>query len=136
MSLEVTAGDARLVARHLIGEPPSDAEAARWIEAVRRRGVGLERPRDARLWALAMRHPWLIGLVDAGLAFTDPHSPVRHRLLLMLAVLEASKHHCRRFLPAPYPRVALALVAVRGFTAALRAAAGLVLVRTHGVLWR
>ncbi len=136
MSLDVTVEDARRLAGHLIGEPPTDAEAARWIEAVRGRDVALEHARDVRLWALSMRHPWLIGLADAGLALTDPHSPLRHRLFLMLAVLEASPRHCGRFLPAPFPRVALAGLAMRGLAAGLRAAAGVALVRTHGVLWR
>jgi len=83
-----------------------------------------------------MRRPWLIGFADAGLAWVDPYSPVRYRVLLMLAILEASPHHHRRFLAAPWPKVALlayAGIAVRG---ALRAAFGILWVRAYGVLWR
>jgi hypothetical protein len=134
--LDPSPADADRIARHLIGEAPSEAEAARWIEAVRRRAAPLATARDRRLWELAMRHPWRIGLVDAGLALVDPHSPVRHRLFLMLAILEASPRHCARFLPASHSRAALAALALRGVAAALRGAAGWALVRTCGVLWR
>ncbi|OGF23068.1 MAG: hypothetical protein A2V63_09400 [Candidatus Eisenbacteria bacterium RBG_19FT_COMBO_70_11] len=128
--------EAALLARYLVGETPRPQEAERYREAVRLRGVELARARDRRLWDLMMRRPAMIGVVDAGLALTDPHSPVRHRIYLMLAILEASPAHCRHFLPAPYPRVRLAGVAWRGALAALRALAGIALVRSYGVLWR
>lgn len=136
MSDVPTAADAGRLARHLIGEPPTAAEAERWRDAVRTCDAALETARDRRLWELAMRHPWLLGPTDAGLAFVDPYSPVRHRILLMLAILEASPHHHRRFLAAPWPRIALLGIAARGAWAALRAAAGILWVRTHGTLWR
>ncbi len=125
-----------LLALHLIGEPARPEEIERWRRAIEVRGVTLERERDRRLWALMLRAPWLIGVVDAGLALADPHSPVRHRLYLMLAVLEASPAHTRHFLPSRFPRVWLAGLALRVAAAALRSALGLALVRSHGVLWR
>ena len=80
--------------------------------------------------------PWTIGPLDAGLARIDPESPVRFRLCLMMAVLEASPAHCRRFLPAPYPKAALFGLALRMAAAAARSALGLAMVRTWGLLWR
>jgi len=136
MSEAPHANDARRLARHLIGEDPTPAEAERWIEAVLVRGALLESERDRRLWTLAMRHPWLLGPTDAGLAFVDPYSAVRHRILLMLAILEASPHHHRRFLAAPWPRIALIGLALRGLWAGVRAAAGIVWVRGYGTIWR
>ena len=130
------AREAHRLARHLIGEDPLPEEVQRYLRAIEVRGATLERPRDARLWQLMMRRPWLIGVVDAGLALTDADSPIRQRLCLMLAVLEASPAHCRRFLPAPYPVTALAGLSLRMAAAALRSALGLVLVRTWGLLWR
>jgi hypothetical protein len=100
------------------------------------RGATPETPRDRRLWAMAMRHRWLLGPTDAGLAWLDPHSPVRHRLVLMLAVLEASPHHHRRFLASPWPRAALIGLGLKAVRAALRVVVGVVWVRGHGVLWR
>ena len=128
--------EARVLARYLIGEDPRPEEAGRYALAVEAAGVPLERERDRRLWALAMRSTSALGLVDAGLALIDPHSPVRQRVCLMLAVLEASPAHTRHFLSAAYPRTALLGLGLRMAGAALRSACGLALVRSWGILWR
>ena len=127
---------ARLLARYLIGEDPRPEEVGRYALAIEAAGLPLERERDRRLWALAMRSTSALGLVDAGLALTDPYSPVRQRVCLMLAVLEASPAHTRRFLSEPYPRAALLGLGLRMAGAALRSACGLALVRSWGILWR
>jgi hypothetical protein len=128
--------EAERFSRYLIGEPPGPEEAERYRRAVEARGAVPGRERDRRLLGWMARHPWMIGPLDAGLALADPESVVRFRLCLMLAVLEASPAHCRRFLPAPYPKAALLALAWRMTGAALRSALGLALVRTWGVLWR
>jgi hypothetical protein len=92
--------------------------------------------RDQALLARMVESPWTIGPLDAGLALVDPESPVRFRLCLMMAVLEASPAHCPRFLPAPYPKAALLGLALRMAAAAARSALGLAMVRTWGLLWR
>jgi hypothetical protein len=131
-----TPDDAQRVARHLIGEDATPEEVQRWRRAIALHGAVIKTARDWRLWAAAMRRPWLLGFADAGLAWLDPYSPVRHRLALMLAILEASPHHHHRFLAAPWPRLRLFALAARGLAAALRVAAGILWVRSHGVLWR
>ena len=128
--------EARILARYLIGEEPRPEEAGHYALAIESVALPLERERDRRLWALAMRSTTAIGLVDAGLALVDPYSPVRQRVCLMLAVLEASPAHTRHFLSAPYPRVALLGLGLRMAGAALRSACGLALVQSWGILWR
>jgi len=128
--------EAQGFARYLIGEPPAPAEIERYRRAVEIRGAEPRTGRDRRLLECMVRHPWTIGPIDAGLALTDPESPVRFRLCLMLAVLEASPAHCARFLPAPYPRTALFGLALRMAGAALRSVLGVAMVRTWGFLWR
>jgi hypothetical protein len=129
-------GMAQAIARHLIGEGARPAEIARWRDAVRAHDAVIARECDRRLWALMKRRPALIGVVDAGLALVDPHGPIRHRLFLMLAVLEASPAHTRRFLSNPYPRLALAGLALRMALAALRSLIGLALVAAYGMRFR
>ncbi len=123
------ADDARRIAHGLIGEDPDPFEIERWRRAVALVALPLDRPVDRRLWALARRGgPWM-GLVDAGLALLDPWSPVRHRLYLMLAVLEASPSHVARFEARDTPPMAaLAALAWHGVRGALRALLGLALV--------
>jgi hypothetical protein len=130
------AREAERFALYLIGAPPRPEEVERYRRAIEARGAEPRTERDRRLLEHMVRRPWTLGPLDAGLALTDPESPVRFRLCLMLAVLEASTTHCPRFLPAPYRRVALAGLALRMAGAALRSALGLVLVRTWGVLWK
>jgi hypothetical protein len=60
---------------------------------------------------------------------------VRLRVCLMLAILEASPHHASRFLPSPWRSTTAPALVGRGLLGLLRAAAGLALVRSHGVLW-
>lgn len=127
---------ARALSRALVGEDPAPGEAARFEEAVRLRAPELPTPRDQALWRLALRGPGWANLVDAGLALADPYSPVRHRVCLMLAILEASPHHARRFLPEPWSAWTWAWLLGAGALAALRAAAGALVVRTHGAWWR
>lgn len=78
----------------------------------------------------------LAGLVDAGLALSDPYSPVRQRACLMLAVLEASPAHVGRFEARAIPAWGWLALAGRGVVAAARSVAGLLLVRSWGVLWK
>lgn len=130
------AREAEHFARYLIGEPPLDEEVERYRRAVAVRGAEPVAARDRALLERMRRHPWLIGPLDAGLALLDPDSPVRLRLCLMLAILEASPAHCPRFLPAPYARPKLAGLALRMAAAAARSALGLVMVRSWGVLWK
>lgn len=126
---------ARALGRHLVGGDPTPGETARWLGAVADLSP-LAHPRDRRLWALAREAPWLLGPIDAGLAWVDPYSPVRQRLTLMLAVLEASPHHLTAFAARELgPRVWLHL-AWHGVRGGLRAAAGLLLVGSWGRLWR
>ncbi|TMQ52651.1 MAG: hypothetical protein E6K72_08995 [Candidatus Eisenbacteria bacterium] len=131
-----TTREAESFARYMIGEPPAPAEVERYRRAVEIRDAAPRTERYRRLLECMIRRPWTIGPLDAGLALVDPESPVRFRLCLMLAVLEASPAHCRRFLPAPYPKAALLGLALRMAVAAARSVLGIAMVRTWGVLWR
>lgn len=124
-----TAEDARSLARALVGEAPTAEEITRWQAAVAACAGPLARPIDRALWSLARRGEPALGLVDAGLALSDPYSPVRHRLYLMLAVLEASPAHVARFEAPDRPALSAGLaLAARGALAVARSLGGLVLV--------
>lgn len=129
MSGEATPEDTRRIAHALIGEEPTPEETARWQRAVELRALPLATPLDRTLWAWARRgDPWL-GWIDAGLALTDPYSPVRHRLYLMLAVLEASPAHLARFeIKDVGLATALLELAGSGLAGALRSTVGLAFV--------
>ena len=119
------------IAGWLIGEPPTPEEIARWRHAVELRGVAIVSARDRALWDLIHRSPSLIGPVDAGLALVDPNSPVRHRLYLMLAILEASPAHVSRFIAGDESIGTLLGLIPRGVAAAFRSLFGFVLIALH-----
>lgn len=132
-----SAEDARRVARALVGDEPTPEEIARWLSAVTTVALPLDRPVDLALWSIARGGGLGLGLVDAGLALTEPYSPVRHRLYLMLAVLEASPAHVARFVAQDRPPVlAVAALGFRGTLAALRAVAGVAFVTAWRALAR
>lgn len=119
--------EADRIARHLIGESATDAERARYAVAVDRAAAPLD-VTSLRLWALMLRRPRLFGLIDAGLALAEPAGPIRQRLLVMLAILEASPAHTALFVPPTDGRVSprALITGVLGGTA--RATVGLPLV--------
>ena len=120
----------------LVGSAPTGEEAARFEDAVRLKVPVLEVPRDRALWRLMTRGPGWVRLVDAGLAFADPYSPVRHRVCLMLAILEASPHHARCFLPSRWSPLTALEIGAAAVAGVLRVAAGVLVVRSHGWVWR
>jgi hypothetical protein len=127
-----TAREAARIGRYLVGRAPSTALVARYARAIADLGIGVA-PDERRAWMLASRRPWLLRMVDGGLALTKPSGTVRRRLHTMLAILEASPDHCDAFLPVAFgagARLAVAAAAIRGGVAG---AAGLVLVRALGV---
>jgi hypothetical protein len=125
VALQLEAG---VVARHLIGRDPADAERIRYADAVTRQALPLT-DRERRLWQRMLAHPRLFNAVDGALALVRPTSPIRQRGYIMLAVLEASPEHTDLFL-ARERRRSLVLLSV--FTAAaagaMRALLGLLVI--------
>jgi hypothetical protein len=119
--------EARRFGAYLLGVEPPDATVDLYVQAVEILGlVGSDK--DRRLLQFMARHPWCIGLVDAGLALRRPDSTVRARLLVLSALLEARPELADRFLPAPQRAVYVGYAAIVGLRAVIKAAGGLVLV--------
>ena len=127
---------AQRMAHALIGERALAEEVARWQGALLAHDARLITPLERRLWDLMVGAPWLITTLDAGLALGDPHGAVRHRLYLMLAVLEASPAHTRHFLPREFAAVGMTLLVWRGGLAGIRSVLGFALVRVLAFAWR
>ncbi len=127
-----TALEVERLGRYLVGRAPDTPLVARYAEAVATLGIEIAAD-ERRTWQLVRRRPRLIRLVDAGLALAKPSGSIRHRLHILLAILEASPDHCDAFLPrafGPGDWLAMAAFALRAGAAA---PAGLVLVRLLGV---
>lgn len=120
--------EARLFSRYLVGREASPEVLQRYAEALARLPLEPRRPADRSLLAFVRRHPWSLPPLDAALGVARRDSPLRARLLLMLALLEATVEHAGDFLPRPRARLAVvARVAASASLAALEILAGLLL---------
>jgi hypothetical protein len=117
--------------RYLIGGDPDAREVALFARAIQQ--APLVTPRDQRLWRWMMARPWLLPWLDAGLARLDPAAPARHRILLMLAILEASPRHTAQFLPRRFGWGGVAAMGAGAVLGAVRVVGGVVLLRCAGL---
>lgn len=125
-----SAREARAFSRYLVGRPCSEAEAARYAAATARLMPSHAlTPSELNVIGTAARFPRLAGPLDAAAALVSPRHPLRARLLIMSAILEASPAGARDFLPAP-PSRPFPLLLRSGLllaSAGLKAVAGMVL---------
>jgi hypothetical protein len=110
--------------RYLISEDPTPAEVDRYARACERLGLGESRADP--LLAACMRHPSWVGLLDGACALMEPHHPLRRKLAVLTAILEASPEHVESFLPPSGGRLRCLLVlATSTILAGFRATLGL-----------
>jgi len=110
--------------RYLISEDPTPAEVDRYARACECFGLGESRA-DPVL-AACIRHPSWIGLLDGACALMEPHHPLRRKLAVLTAILEASPEHVESFLPPSGGRLRCFLVlATSAMLAGFRATVGL-----------
>lgn len=124
--------EANLIANYLIGMRPNDRVKARYEDAIHTLNVELDGV-DGRLWKIVTRFPFSFRIIDGGLAIVRPTSSIRRKVLIMLALLEASPEYCEYFLPRGFgPLYALNIV-LTGARAALAAIIGYIVLKLMGI---
>ena len=120
--------EAALFARYLLGVDPDATSVALYRDACALMAPATD-ARDERIARFACEHPAALAFLDAGLALRAPDALLRRKLHVMAAILETRPAYARRFLPRDRsPLYALCIVCF-GARAALKAAAGLLLLR-------
>jgi len=119
--------EGRVFSRYLIGREASAGLLRRYAEACREltpdEGQG-------GVVEFASRRPWSLPFLDAAESLLNRNGPLRSRLLLMLALLEATPEHADRFLPRPDSFPALVLrSATDVVVSAVKIAIGVLIVR-------
>ncbi len=111
--------EAEAFARCLTGRPCGRERAARYAAACTRLAPE-ERltPAERNILRTAVRLPWLAGPLDAACGVLQPAHPLRARMFIMAAVLEASPEGARDFLPASASRPALMVLTAAGLAKA------------------
>jgi hypothetical protein len=113
--------EARLLGRYLLGKDPNERAIALYRSAII---VEVSAQAKERSWRMAMRRPWLIGPLDAGLALLQPTALLRERIWVMSAILEACPEYYEDFAPQHGVR-ALVSACWAGVRAAANGALGL-----------
>lgn len=118
--------EAAVLARYILGTRAEEADLALYARAMNTQH-SMSTKRDARRTAFAIAHPWSIGPLDAAMALLAPQAPLRRKLIVMAAILEARPQHADRFLARRDKREAAWPAAAAAARAALSVIAGMVL---------
>jgi len=124
--------EADQIALYIVGKHAGERERALYSRAMTALNLGLTGPESA-LWVSMLCSRRKMAWADAGLALLRPSSVLRRKLLVMVAILEASPEFAEDFLPrrCPPPRaIPVACAAVRSV---YRGIAGAALVKLSGV---
>jgi hypothetical protein len=119
--------EAWVFGRYLIGTPPPPKLTRRYASACRTLLTDKPRPQDASVVRFVRRQPWSAPFLDAASGLLAPRGLLRTKVLIMAAILEASREFADEFLPRedPVGRVRLvALLAGIGLVAAARTLLG------------
>lgn len=120
--------EGRLLGRYLAGSEVPVELLRRYAESVERLPLEPRTDSDAALLRFVRRHPWSLPLLDGAVGVARRDSALRGRLLLMLALLEASVEFAGDFLPRPrsWP-VAVARVVAAAAVGVVKISAGMLL---------
>ena len=88
---------------------------------------------DEKLWDFMMAHPSFIALIDGGFGVISPLSPIRQKIFVMLAVLEADPYYSSKFLSPKQSIVNFYHVAAATVKAMLKAVIGVIFIK--GFKW-
>jgi hypothetical protein len=97
-SIHMATNEAQVLSRYLIGEKCSDQTAQHYAEAIQKLNATFKES-EQKTWDRMIRFTFYLKLVDSGLAVTNPQSPLRKRIFIMMTLLESSPDHVRYFLP-------------------------------------
>lgn len=91
--------EANSIGEYLLGEKkPIKKVIDLYIKAIEIKQLSLT-DNENGIWLFMMKNKWSIGCIDSALAFFSPHSNIRKRLLVMLAILETMPEYADLFLP-------------------------------------
>lgn len=120
--------ECRVITNYLVGESPSPVLIDRYVKANQ---ALFNDKRPASDWALvsfALQNPWALPYLDAALAIFRRDSSLRQKILVMMAILEATPQYVSYFFPQPMSAPLFFLrMAGYGVSSLLKLAVGCVL---------
>lgn len=122
------AREAEIYGRYLIRKPLAPLVSELYSKSMASQTIAVS-PQDKALLEFIRRHPWSIGLIDAGLSLVNPNSEVRRRLYTIFSILEAIPEYAEDFLPRKEPPLYMAVIVLIGIRGAAKTVAGSILVK-------
>jgi nucleoside-diphosphate-sugar epimerase len=120
--------EADFMTRYILGVHCSQDLKLRYAQAINQLKIELDLE-ERRLWRVVSRFPFLLRIIDGGLALLKPHGGIRRKLYTMLAILEASPEHADRFLPKRCTRLHLLGLMAISLRAGFAAMAGILFIK-------
>ena len=90
--------EAQLFTQYLIQKAVETVNVDHYVESIKKQPVELS-ARDKRILHFVTKHPWSIKYIDAISSLLLPHSELRRRLYVLLAIQEADPANTELFLP-------------------------------------
>ena len=127
LRLHALVEEGRVLSRYVLGGEETTRDVLeRYARASTLVFHGSPPPGDLAVLRFIQRRPWSLPLLDAAVGLIDPDSLLRKKLLLVVAILEATPAHVETFTPRPSSRIAvISRLAVWGASSVLKALAGL-----------
>lgn len=122
--------EATRIADYLIGEGITDKEVTLYEKAATQLGDDMN-GKECRVWKQMLQYSFIMGVYDAGLAILQPQSPLRRRIFIMLAILEANPKYTSYFLSTSYPKWHLLKLPFVGGWGVLKVLWGILLVKAN-----
>jgi len=96
VSIKIPSNEAIKLASYLVGKPIGHEVTIRYEMAVQIKQVSLN-SHEQRVWNLMLSYSLILTSVDSYLALTDRNCPIRKRICIMLAILEAHPNYISSF---------------------------------------
>jgi hypothetical protein len=93
--------ECRVITHYLAGQAPSSDLIQRYLEANTALLARIHSPSDQAIVSFVRRNPWALPYLDATLAVVRRDSLLRHKILVMIAILEATPEFVHLFLHEP-----------------------------------
>ncbi len=97
MSLEVVPDEAEKLARQILRCSIGEKEKELYHFSLGKKNLSLSK-KEMEIWSLMLRNHLVFTMIESSIALYYQRSPIRHRILCMLAVLETQPSHANKFI--------------------------------------
>ena len=87
-----------ILANYLTNSYPSENDVRLFKIAIKQYNLDVVNSKEANLWSLCLRNPWMFPYIDGGLSISSKDCIFRKRIYFLLNILEASPNNYNKFI--------------------------------------